>query len=110
MTIGISRTFRFFSRRERLRGIIAFFGGVFLVMCKWGMIGMIAQIYGLIYLFGQFFPIAAASMKDVPVVGKIFQLRSVEQFFATFGGGGRRSSSSASASSSFLSRRADSMV
>ncbi len=80
------------------------------MMCKWGMIGMIAQIYGLIYLFGQFFPIAAASMKDVPVVGKIFQLRSVEQFFATFGGGGRRSSSSASASSSFLSRRADSMV
>lgn len=70
--------------------------------------GMICQIYGLIYLFGQFFPIAAASMRDVPVVGKVFQLRSVENFFATFGGG--RRSSSSSSSSSFLSRRSDSMV
>lgn len=107
MTIGISRTVRFFSRKERLRGIVSFFGGVFLVMCKWGMIGMICQIYGLIYLFGQFFPIAAASMKGVPVIGSIFEIRAVENFFATFGGGGSRRSSS---SSSVFSRRTDNIV
>jgi hypothetical protein len=94
MTIGISRTLRFFSRKERLRGIIAFFGGIFLVMSKWGMIGMICQVYGLIYLFGQFFPIVAASCKDLPVVGSIFEIRAVERFFATFGGGRKSSSSS----------------
>ncbi len=92
MTIGISRTLRFFSRKERLRGIVAFFGGIFLVMCRWGMIGMICQLYGLIYLFGQFFPIIAASVKDVPVIGSIFELRAVEKIFGLFGGGSRSSS------------------
>jgi hypothetical protein len=106
MTIGISRTLRFFTRKERLRGIIAFFGGVFLVMCKWGMFGMICQVYGLIYLFGQFFPIIAASGRNIPVVGKIFEIRAVERFFATFGGSSRRSSSK----SSVFGKSSDSIV
>ena len=65
LTIGVSRTLRFFSRPERMKGIIAFFGGVVLVMFRWPIFGMMAQFYGLIYLFGQFFPIAAESMKNV---------------------------------------------
>lgn len=48
------------------------------------------QVYGLVYLFGQFFPIAAASLKDVPVVGSIFRMPSVERFFSSFAGGGAR--------------------
>mmetsp|Transcript_28161 Transcript_28161/g.51290 ORF Transcript_28161/g.51290 Transcript_28161/m.51290 type:complete len:148 (-) Transcript_28161:290-733(-) len=97
LTIGFSRTLRFFSRRDRIRGIIAFFGGVALVMFRWPVIGrrpvfgMIGQVYGLVYLFGQFFPIAAASMKDVPVVGQVFRLPAVERFFQSFGGGGASS-------------------
>jgi len=111
MTIGLSRTMRFFTRKERMRGIIAFFGGVFLVMCRWGMIGMICQVYGLIYLFGQFFPIVASSMKDVPVIGSIFEIRAVERFFATFGGGGKNSRrSSSSVSTSVFSSRSDNIV
>ncbi|KAL9186904.1 hypothetical protein ACHAXT_010624 [Thalassiosira profunda] len=88
LTIGASRTVRFFSRKDRIRGIVAFFGGVALVLLRWPMVGMVLQIYGLIYLFGQFFPIAAASLKDVPVVGSIFRHPSVEGFFSSFGGGG----------------------
>ena len=91
LTIGASRTVRFFSRKDRIRGIVAFFGGVTLVLCRWPMFGMILQIYGLIYLFGQFFPIAAASLKDVPVVGSVFRHSSVERFFSSFGGGSQGS-------------------
>lgn len=87
-TIGASRTVRFFSRKDRIRGIIAFFGGVALVLFRWPMIGMVLQVYGLVYLFGQFFPIAAASLKDVPVVGSVFRQPSVERFFSSFGRGG----------------------
>ena len=58
-----------------------------MVMLRWPMIGMVAQVYGLIYLFGQFFPIAAASLKDVPVVGSVFRHATVERFFSSFGGG-----------------------
>jgi len=51
---------------------------------------MMLQLYGFVYLFGQFFPIAAASMKDTPVIGAVFRQPAVEQFFASFGGGGNR--------------------
>ena len=88
LTIGFSRTVRFFSRKDRIRGIVAFFGGIGLVMVRWPILGMILQVYGIIYLFGQFFPIAAQSMKDTPVIGNILSLPAVEQFFASFGGGG----------------------
>lgn len=84
MTIGASRTIRFFSRKDRLRGNISFFGGIVLVMCRWGVLGMILQLYGIVYLFGQFFPIVFQSLKNVPVAGTIFQSPSVERFFNGF--------------------------
>ena len=90
LTIGVSRTIRFFSRPDRMRGIVAFFGGVVLVFLRWPIFGMIGQFYGMIYLFGQFFPIAAQSMKDTPVIGELFRVPAVERFFASFGGGGNR--------------------
>mmetsp|Transcript_1568 Transcript_1568/g.3284 ORF Transcript_1568/g.3284 Transcript_1568/m.3284 type:complete len:140 (-) Transcript_1568:362-781(-) len=90
MTIGPSRTLRFFSRRDRIRGIICFFGGICLVMMRWGMIGMILQFYGLVYLFGQFFPIISQSMQDTPIIGDFLKMQFVEDFFANFGGGNTR--------------------
>lgn len=90
LTIGVSRTLRFFARPDRMRGIVAFFGGIFLVFIRWPVIGMIAQVYGLIYLFGQFMPIAAQSMKDTPVIGGILRMPAVEQFFESFGGRSNR--------------------
>lgn len=90
MTIGVSRTVRFFTRKERVRGIIAFFGGICLVMFRWGLTGMICQLYGIVYLFGQFAPIAAASLGGTPVIGSILRMPSVERFLSSFGGSGSR--------------------
>jgi hypothetical protein len=81
---------RFFSRKDRLRGIVAFFGGIFLVMCRWGLVGMILQLYGIVYLFGQFFPIVAQSLRNAPVIGQIFQIPAVERFFNNFGTSARK--------------------
>jgi Got1/Sft2-like family len=86
LTIGVSRTLRFFSRPDRMKGIVAFFGGIFLVFIRWPIFGMMAQLYGLVYLFGQFFPIAAQSMKETPVIGEVFRLPVVERFFDSFAG------------------------
>jgi len=38
LTIGPSRTMRFFTRKDRVRGIVSFFGGVMLVLVVslWG--------------------------------------------------------------------------
>jgi len=62
-------------------------------MCRWGLFGMILQLYGIVYLFGQFFPIAAQSLQNAPVIGNIFQMPAVERFFNSFGSspGGRSS-------------------
>jgi len=70
-----------------MQGIIAFFGGIVLVMFRWPIFGMIGQVYGMIYLFGQFFGIAAQSMKDTPVIGGFFRIPAVESFFENSGGG-----------------------
>jgi hypothetical protein len=86
LTIGVSRTIRFFSRPDRMKGIVAFFGGIFLVFLRWPILGMMGQLYGLVHLFGQFFPIAAQSMKETPVIGEVFRLPAVERFFEGFGG------------------------
>jgi hypothetical protein len=51
---------------------------------------MICQLYGFVYLFGQFFPIAAQSMQDTPIIGDILKWPSIENFFASFGGGSTR--------------------
>ena len=54
------------------------------------MLGMLSQLYGLVYLFGQFFPIAAASLRDTPVIGSLFRIPAIESFFQNFGGGSNR--------------------
>mmetsp|Transcript_22265 Transcript_22265/g.50989 ORF Transcript_22265/g.50989 Transcript_22265/m.50989 type:complete len:141 (-) Transcript_22265:1207-1629(-) len=92
LTIGPSRTMRFFTRKDRVRGIVSFFGGVMLVLVRWPIIGMICQMYGLVYLFGQFFPIAAASLRETPVIGSIFKMSVVENFIESYSGsrGARR--------------------
>ena len=59
-------------------------------MIRWPIIGMICQLYGIVYLFGQFFPIAAQSMQDTPIIGDILKTPAIENFFASFGGGNSR--------------------
>ena len=54
------------------------------------MTGMILQFYGLVYLFGQFFPIVSQSMQDTPIIGDFLKIQMVEDFFANFGGGNSR--------------------
>jgi Got1/Sft2-like family len=93
LTIGIQRTIRFFSRPDRMQGILAFFGGIFLVLMRWPIVGMICQFYGFIYLFGQFFPIVYQSLKDMPVIGSVLKIPAIDQFMSQF------TTSAASASS-----------
>jgi signal peptidase I len=73
-----------------MRGIVTFFGGIFLVMIRWPIFGMMGQLYGLVYLFGQFFPIVSQSMQNTPIVGDFLRLPAIESFFANFGGGDSR--------------------
>jgi hypothetical protein len=58
--IGLRRTIVFFNpfeRRRRLRGILCFLGGFCLVLFRWGLLGMLIEVTGMIEIFGPFLPI-----------------------------------------------------
>lgn len=74
LTIGLTRTIRFFTRKERWRGIACFLGGILLVMLRWPVIGMVIQTFGFLNLFGSFFPVAVAFLRQTPVVGSVLNL------------------------------------
>jgi hypothetical protein len=69
-------------------GTVIFFLGIVLVMVRWPIVGMMAQIWALFFLFGQFFPIIIQSLQDAPVIGQFFKMPVIENFFTSFGGSG----------------------
>jgi len=71
LLIGARQTVVFFGRKAKVRGTICFFLGIILVLCKYAIIGMILEIFGILNLFGNFFPIILSMMKNLPVIGNI---------------------------------------
>lgn len=50
--IGLERTVRFFFQRHKIKGSLAFFGGIIIILSGWSFIGMIIEAYGFFVLFG----------------------------------------------------------
>lgn len=71
LLIGPANTFLFFTRRQKLRGSIVFFTGIFLVLIKWAKIGICLEIFGILNLFGNFFPIVFGILRNFPVIGPV---------------------------------------
>ena len=49
--IGLERTFRFFFQRHKAKASAAFFGGIFVVLLGWPLVGMVVETYGFVLLF-----------------------------------------------------------
>ncbi|KAK8794837.1 hypothetical protein WA158_001818 [Blastocystis sp. Blastoise] len=72
--VGFTRTIHFFNpfeRSNKWKGVLCFFGGVLLVLFRWPITGMIVEAYGMIYLFGRFFPMIVSFLSHLPYVGAI---------------------------------------
>jgi len=72
--LGAKKTFNFFFQRQKLRGTLCFSFGIFLVIVGWAFIGLCIEVFGFINLFGDFFPIALAFMRRIPILGNILNL------------------------------------
>merc|ERR1712156_937039 len=75
--IGLERTFRFFFQYHKIKGSSAFFGGIFVVLLGYPLIGMIIEAYGFIVLFSGFFPVAVNFLRRIPVIGTILNLPGI---------------------------------
>jgi len=84
--IGLERTFRFFFQWHKLRGSLAFFGGIFVVLFGWPLIGMCIEAYGFIVLFSGFFPVAINFLRRIPVIGSFLNLPVISTYLDKFSG------------------------
>eukprot|EP01112_Ceratiomyxa_fruticulosa_P022840 TRINITY_DN849_c0_g1_i5.p1 TRINITY_DN849_c0_g1~~TRINITY_DN849_c0_g1_i5.p1 ORF type:complete len:139 (-),score=2.25 TRINITY_DN849_c0_g1_i5:144-560(-) len=76
--LGWRKTMNFFFQKRKLRGSICFLFGLFLVLIGWAFFGIIVEGFGFINLFGDFFPIAFAFLRRLPIIGNIFNLPGVK--------------------------------
>lgn len=92
LILGVQRSVRFFFARRKLKGTLCFFAGLLCVLAGWAVLGTLVQTWGFMNLFGDFFPVAAAFLRRVPGVGRVFELpwvqRVIERGASTAGGGG----------------------
>jgi len=69
--IGMKRAVLIFLNPEKWRGTVCFFLGITLVVFGFPIIGMLIEVFGIINLFGNFFPVVLAALKKLPIIGSI---------------------------------------
>lgn len=71
MTIGPGRTTGYFlqPKKSRATGCLAL--GIFLVFVGWPILGIALEVFGLLNLFGNMFPIFMVILKQMPFVGNL---------------------------------------
>ncbi|XP_023329767.1 vesicle transport protein GOT1B-like isoform X5 [Eurytemora carolleeae] len=84
--IGLERTFRFFFQWHKAKGSSAFFGGIFIVLFGYPLIGMLVELYGFVVLFSGFFPVAINFLRRVPVLGTILNMPGIGSYLDSFAG------------------------
>lgn len=83
LLIGMGRTMAFFwqpGNPVKMKGTAAFFGGIFIVLFGWPMIGMIVEFYGFFVLFSGFLPVVISFIRRIPVLGNILNLPFIRYF------------------------------
>ncbi|KAI9270644.1 vesicle transport protein [Phascolomyces articulosus] len=86
LTIGVQRTLTFFAQKNKIRGTVCFLGGIFLVFCKWAVIGIAIEVFGILNLFGDFFPLVFAFLRQLPIIGSLLNHPGLSNTFDRFTG------------------------
>lgn len=73
MTLGPGRTAGYFFQPKKARATGCLFAGIFLVFIGWPIFGIILEVFGLLNLFGNMFPMAMMILKNMPVIGPLLK-------------------------------------
>jgi hypothetical protein len=76
MTIGPGRTAGYFFQPRKARSTACLALGILLVFMKHPIIGICLELFGLLNLFGNMFPVAFAVAKSLPIIGPILKSTS----------------------------------
>lgn len=71
VTIGPSRTAGYFMKPEKIRATGCLAAGIFLVFVGWPIFGIALEVFGLLNLFGNMFPMFWAIFKNLPIVSSL---------------------------------------
>lgn len=69
MFLGPTRVIGYFGQAHRWRASACLAMGIFLVFIGWPVFGMALEVFGVLNLFGNMFPLVKMFMKQMPVVG-----------------------------------------
>jgi len=71
LTLGPGRTAGYFLQPSKARATGCLAAGMFLVFVGWPVVGIALEVFGLLNLFGNMFPVAMALARNVPVLGSL---------------------------------------
>lgn len=72
LMIGPGRTVGYFLQPKKARATGCLGVGILLVLVGHPVIGILLEIFGLLNLFGNMFPLVMMMAKNMPVVGSLF--------------------------------------
>jgi hypothetical protein len=79
--LGFQKTLAFFNpfrRKDRWKGIVAFFTGIIMVLfVRWPAVGMAVEVVGLVEMFAKFLPNVVSTLRMLPVIGPFFESAGV---------------------------------
>jgi Got1/Sft2-like family len=73
MILGPSRTVSYFVQAEKMRATTCLALGILLVFLGHPIFGIILEVFGLLNLFGNMFPILMVFVKQMPVIGPLLK-------------------------------------
>jgi Got1/Sft2-like family len=73
LSMGLSQTIQYFVQPEKLRATICLGFGVFLVFIGSPLFGIALEVFGILNLFGNMFPIVMVMIKQMPIIGTMLK-------------------------------------
>jgi hypothetical protein len=71
--IGPGRTTGYFLQPQKARATGCLVAGIFLVMIGWPILGIALEVFGVLNLFGNMFPVLMILLKQMPIVGSLLK-------------------------------------
>ena len=91
MLIGVQKTMSFFFQWSKAKGTGCFLFGLATLLYGYTLLGIIIELFGIINLFGDFFPEIKSTLCALPFVGSYFSMffnsppvRTVSAWLASF--------------------------